>query len=138
MTEKPPSTDLEPPVTLTADQIAKHDKKDIEQFLNMQRQLKEKLDQANSVIEDQFQRLKDQETKIKTFAQMEKDQKWKNLEKKLPKGLITGPESQYTREWLNNDPDLHHILQTSESPNNEPARLPDKAFPDTAALGSTG
>ena len=130
MTEKPPSNDLEPPVTLTADQIAKLDKIDVEQFLNMQKQLKDKLDQSGAVIQEQYQRLKDQEAKLNAFAQMEKDQKWKNLERKLPKGLVTGPEALKTRDWLNKDPEglMMHVIDILEGQMKEAVSEQGKQF----------
>jgi predicted GNAT family N-acyltransferase len=122
--------ETKPPETLTAEQIAKLDKIDVEQFLNMQRQLKDKLDQSDAVIQEQYQRIKDQEAKLTAFAQMEKDQKWKNLERKLPKGLVTGAESLKTREWLNKDPEglMAHVIDILESHTKELVTEQGKQF----------
>jgi hypothetical protein len=94
-----------PPETLTAEQIAKLDKIDVEQFLNMQKQFTDKLTQAQAVMDEQYNKIKTQEAKINAFTQMEKDKAWERLVPKLPKGLVTGEEIKRSREWLNKDPE---------------------------------
>lgn len=90
---------------ITAEQIAKLDKIDVEQFLQMQKQLNDRLSQAQAVMDEQYEKIKAQEAKITAFAQMEKDKAWNMLVPKLPKGLVTGDQVQKTREWLNKDPE---------------------------------
>lgn len=109
--------ETKPPETLTAEQIANLKTIDVESFLNMQREMSAKLEQANAVINQHFTTIKAQEAKINAFAQMEKDNRWKLLEKKLPKGLVTGEETIKTREWLNKDPEglLMHVIDHYEN-----------------------
>lgn len=100
------------PETLTAEQIAKLEKIDVEQFLNMQQKFKEEMGKARAYQDELFSKNKNLEAKLNAFAQMEKDGKWESLKTMLPKGLIVGEEVQKTREWLNKDPEglMMHVI----------------------------
>jgi hypothetical protein len=101
-----------PPETLSAEQVAKLEKIDVAEYLNMEQKFKEFAAQAEAYQKELFSKNKDLEAKLTHFAQMEKDSKWENLTRVLPKGLVTGAELQKTREWLNKDPEglITHII----------------------------
>lgn len=109
------------PGGMSAQQIAALEKIDVEKFLNMQSEYENKMRQAKAVQDEQYSKIQEMEAKIKTFAQMEKDQKWENLKRQLPRGLVEGTEAEKTREWLNKDPEglMSHVIGILEQTHQE-------------------